>query len=488
MQLTIRVLHVCMKIITAKTNQVQSAEERAPEYEQETLETKQLIEALQEQISLQLQRAQERAKRVEERATRAEERATRAEERATKVEKEILDTKQEKAVLQQQLGLQVQQAKERATRAEERATRVEKEILDTKQEKTVLQQQLGLQVQQAEERVTRAEERATRVEERAIRAEERAITAEESVAIVEERAVTAEERAITADERATKAEQELMLFSQQSASRQKCQTTQGIPQHSQASWKIGRDEIEVIAGKPLGIGGWGEVRVAMFRGVKVAAKLLHEEIISPHNTDLFIREMNMAASVRHPNLLLFIGACFDDSKPVILTELMPTNLRSIIRALPRVHAVSISLDVACGLNYLHLVRPDPIIHRDISSANVLLERIGSGNWKAKVADYGSANFLSKVITVGPGNPSYAAPESSNPKLQSPKMDVYSYGILLLEMATGQFPDQSLQAVQLESLLWKEMKGMITKCICDDPGNRPTMKDILILLPQLNKQM
>ena len=279
-----------------------------------------------------------------------------------------------------------------------------------------------------------------------------------------------------------------MLFSQQSASHQKCQTTQGIPQHSQASWKIGRDEIEVIAGKPLGIGGWGEVRVAMFRGVKVAAKLLHEEIISPHNTDLFIREMNMAASVRHPNLLLFIGACFDDSKPVILTELMPTNLRSNIRALPRVHAVSISLDVACGLNYLHLVRPDPIIHRDISSANVLLERIGSGNWKAKVADYGSANYLSKVITVGPGNASYAAPESSNPKLQSPKMDVYSYGILLLEMATGQFPDQNLQAVQLESLLWKEMKGMITKCICDDPGNRPIMKDILILLPQLNKQM
>eukprot|EP00731_Ephydatia_muelleri_P021835 Em0014g426a len=119
-----------------------SAEERAPEYEQETLETKQLIDPLPEQIRLQLHRAKERA-------TRAEERATRAEERAARVEKEILDTKQEKTVLQQQLGLQVQQAEERVTRAEERATRVEKEILDTKQEKTVLQQQLGLQVQQA---------------------------------------------------------------------------------------------------------------------------------------------------------------------------------------------------------------------------------------------------------------------------------------------------------------------------------------------------
>eukprot|EP00731_Ephydatia_muelleri_P033538 Em0031g46a len=83
-------------------------------------------------------------------------------------------------------------------------------------------------------------------------------------------------------------------------------------------------------------------------------------------------------------------------------ELMPTNLRSIIVALPRDHVITIGMDVARGLNYLHLMRPDPIIHRDVSSANVLLEPIGP------------------VITMGPGNASYAAPESFNPKLQSPR--------------------------------------------------------------------
>ena len=266
-------------------------------------------------------------------------------------------------------------------------------------------------------------------------------------------------------------------------------TVEDIPQNPdylKSSWRVQRDEIQVIEGRPLGVGGWGEVRVAMFRGVKVAAKYIHEAIISPHNIDLFVREMNIAACVRHPNLLLFIGASLEKNKPVILTELMQANLRSIIPTLLQDHVISIGTDVACALNYLHLMKPDPIIHRDVSSANVLLDPIGSGSWKAKVSDYGSANFVSMVTTAGPGNASYAAPESSNPEVQSPKMDVYSYGILLLEMATGQFPEHKLQATRLKTLLWQEMAVLIRRCICEDPASRIDMKEVLLLMPQLNK--
>ena len=63
-----------------------------------------------------------------------------------------------------------------------------------------------------------------------------------------------------------------------------------------------------MTGPELGRGGWAIVSVATFRGVRVAAKTIHRQIISHHNVQLFRREMNMAARLRHPNLVQFIGA------------------------------------------------------------------------------------------------------------------------------------------------------------------------------------
>ena len=124
--------------------------------------------------------------------------------------------------------------------------------------------------------------------------------------------------------------------------------------------------------------------------------------------------MTIAAKLCHPNLLLFIGATREGNL-VILTELMPTSLRRELERgeVPRVHITTISQDVACGLCYLHKWKPYPIIHRDISSGNVLLEPLLNG-WRAKVSDYGSANFMNDVTTAGPGCPAYAAPESGQP--------------------------------------------------------------------------
>ena len=68
------------------------------------------------------------------------------------------------------------------------------------------------------------------------------------------------------------------------------------------------------------------------------------------------------------------------------------------------------MDVAKALNYLHLMQPDPTVHRGISCANVLLEPLPGDQWRAKVMDYGSVNLQSQLQTRNPGNPVYSAPE------------------------------------------------------------------------------
>ena len=83
---------------------------------------------------------------------------------------------------------------------------------------------------------------------------------------------------------------------------------------------------------------------------------------------------------------------------------------------------SISLDVARGLNYLHSKKPNPIIHRDVSSANVLLWIENGAVRRAKVSDYGAANFMDACKTANPGAALYAAPEASFSK-HDPKVSI-----------------------------------------------------------------
>ena len=249
-------------------------------------------------------------------------------------------------------------------------------------------------------------------------------------------------------------------------------------------WAVQRDEIELTE-EEVGVGGWASVKVANFRGVRVAAKCLHRQIISAHNIRLFTREMNMAAQARHPNLLQFIGATMDDQEPIILTELMPTSLRRILEegaVLTGEQITSISCDVAKALNYLHLSKPEPIVHRDVSSANVLLEPCGPGRWRAKLSDYGSVNFVRYTTTAGPGNPLYAAPEANDPHRQSPKMDVYSFGIMLVEMCSRELPANYEELIR--QIQWPQMVTIIRQCIRRDPQARPNMADSVAELSRL----
>ena len=230
----------------------------------------------------------------------------------------------------------------------------------------------------------------------------------------------------------------------------------------------------------LGKGSFSIVTVGIFRGLRVAVKSLYD-VMSDENLALFTREMSIASRLHHPNLVQFIGAT-KVSSPLIVTELMSTNLR---KELPKVlltkqQILSIAQDVALGLNYLHLFKPQPIIHRDLSSLNVFLDHsVSDAGYKAKLSSYGTTIDIEGTML---GNASYASPEAHDPDQQSPAMDVYSYSVLLLEMTINRPPATTLterdRQIHTASTAWPAMKSIIEDGIAVDPRARPAMSSII----------
>ena len=248
-------------------------------------------------------------------------------------------------------------------------------------------------------------------------------------------------------------------------------------------WVINKDEV-ILTETELGRGSFAVVKVGTFRGLRVAVKSLHTIIISNYNRGLFSREMSIASQVRHPNLVQFIGAT-KVGNPLILTELMSTSLYKELqeKELTRQQILSIAQDVALGLNYLHLFKPQPIIHRDVSSPNVLLKpSTGPAGYEAKVADYGTAKLQqgNSTGTIMPGNAAYAAPEAPVPDQHSPAMDVYSYSVLLMEMTLCAPPEMTTveRKQQSHNVSWSPMKSLIQRGLNTTRQHRPTMSQVI----------
>ena len=385
-------------------------------------------------------RAEESQQRVEELQHRAEEFQQRDEELQQKAKEE----QRRAEVLQQRAEEEQRRAEELERRAEESERRAQ-----------AFQQQL-------QESNRRAEDANRRAEDANRRAENSSSTAQEF-----------QRKAEGAEERVRLTERSLAEM------RQTLRQCEDRLESYSTHWIIRREEIE-LTGPELGVGGWATVTVAKFRGVKVAVKRIHNRIISHHNLQLFRREMNMAARLRHPNLIQFIGATMEGEMMIVM-ELMATSLRSQLETdfyFPPNTVKAISLDIACGLNYLHLIQPDPIVHRDISSANVLLEVIQLNQWRAKLTDYGSVNVVRQLHTQNPGSPAYSAPEAYNPRLQSSKMDIYSFGALVLEMLTSQLPAPDDRPGLLCQVCHEQLLRLIRRCLSERKEDRPSACDIV----------
>ena len=202
------------------------------------------------------------------------------------------------------------------------------------------------------------------------------------------------------------------------------------------------------------MGAHGAVVEVEVGGTLCAGKRIHDALVELRGggpsdiSQKFVNECRLMSSLRHPNVVQFIGVCFVDGSrlPMLVMEYLSNDLDSLLEGNPGIPLslkYSILNDVALGLAYLHGHNP-PIIHRDLTARNVLL----NSDVKAKIGDFGVARILDlypgqlrKVMTQAPGNFTYMPPEalSTNPTYNE-KIDIFSFGHLALYTVTQVFPD------------------------------------------------
>ena len=243
-------------------------------------------------------------------------------------------------------------------------------------------------------------------------------------------------------------------------------------------WIVTPNEIQ-ISSQLLGTGAWGTVSLGTFRGLTVAVKQLHRLILSPHNQEKFLREMEISSRIRHPHILQFICCSQQAQTLLVTTEVMELSAREayLSNRLSKSQCVKVLLQCGLALQYLHGFKPVPIIHRDISSCNVLLSSKSSNSWVAKLSDFGAANFLRDELSCSPGAAIYAAPEAYS-NIQNTKLDVFSFGVLMIELLTHRLPDPSQREQHLQTVPHAEVKDVIRSMLSRHPEQRPDMSSVV----------
>ncbi|KAG8066822.1 hypothetical protein GUJ93_ZPchr0004g38853 [Zizania palustris] len=194
----------------------------------------------------------------------------------------------------------------------------------------------------------------------------------------------------------------------------------------------------------IGKGGFGTVYKAQFSDGSIAA-VKRMDKVSRQAEEEFCREMELLARLHHRHLVNLKGFCIERKERFLVYEYMANgslkdHLHSSGRkALSWQSRLQIAMDVANALEYLHFFCNPPLCHRDIKSSNILLDE----NFVAKVADFGLAHAsrtgaisFEAVNTDIRGTPGYMDPEYVTTQGLTEKSDIYSYGVLLLELVTG----------------------------------------------------
>ena len=215
--------------------------------------------------------------------------------------------------------------------------------------------------------------------------------------------------------------------------------------------------------------------------------------------DRFKDECVHMSKARHPNLVLFLGVYFreDCEFPILVMEHLPMCLDKCLDTYPNLPPYvknNILLDVAKGLQYLHGIG---LIHRDLTAKNILIGH----NLRAKITDLGVAMIISADITGQfqkfsqvPGNAQYMPPEAFEREPDDKvkydhRLDIFSYGNLVINTITHKWPDPAGTAFMQSEIVRRNkdlnrmgenhpLRPLAERCLSDDPDNRPTVVDII----------
>ncbi|XP_076931013.1 uncharacterized protein LOC143596016 isoform X2 [Bidens hawaiensis] len=256
-------------------------------------------------------------------------------------------------------------------------------------------------------------------------------------------------------------------------------------------WHI--DFSEITVGTRVGIGFFGEVFRGIWNGTEVAIKVFLEQDLTAENMEDFCNEISILSRLRHPNVILFLGACTKPPRLSMVTEYMEMgslyyliHLSGQKKKLSWRRRLKMLRDICRGLMCIHRMK---IAHRDIKSANCLVNK----HWTVKICDFG----LSRMMAASPmketssaGTPEWMAPELIRNEPFTEKCDIFSLGVIMWELCTlnrpweGLPPERVVYSVANEGSRLDIPEGPIGRLIADcwaEPQDRPSCEEILTRL-------
>ncbi|KAJ0403856.1 hypothetical protein P43SY_004829 [Pythium insidiosum] len=270
-----------------------------------------------------------------------------------------------------------------------------------------------------------------------------------------------------------------------------------VDQHEiKDEWSLNMAELKIDT--TVGTGRSGNTYSALWRGTRVAVKVVdasaQNAAMSEDLLNEFHREVAVVSKLRHPNIVLFLGAAISPPKYCLVFEFMQNGtLTDLIRSRKApIDFFRVATEIAMGMNYLHLCS---IMHRDLKSGNVLLDAHGT----VKISDFGLSCVLdisgSHDLTAETGTYRWMAPEVIRHEPYSTKADVYSFGVVLWEMIAKDQPFRGLTPIQAAFAVARQQMRpalprhtplkigeLVEHCWHQDPNRRPDFSAILEALP------